>query len=110
LVTKANACDRHLERAHADAGRLNGQIIVAGFEEIQSNAAFRVDRVGCRDRVESAAQTPHGITEEKIYLASVLKGIAQVRAFDPVSGDGLAERQTMQLLVLFSKELFNLDG
>jgi hypothetical protein len=40
----------------------------------------------------------------------MFKGIAQVRAFDPVSRDGSAERRLMQLLVLFTKKLLNLDG
>ena len=110
LAAEAEACHRHLERSHADTWRLNGQIIAAGLEEIQTNATLRIDGIGCRDRIERAAQAPHRVAEQKIHSTCVLKGIAQVRAFDPVTCKSSAQRRLMQLFVLFTKKLLHLDG
>ena len=52
-------------------------------------------------------QAPHGVAEEKIHSPTVLKGISQVSAFDPVPRDGSAERGLMRLFVLFTKKLLN---
>src|SRR5260370_30876535 len=78
-------CHRYLERSHADAGGLDGQILAARFEEIQPNPIFRIVRIGCRDRVECAAQTSHGLAKEKIHSTSALTGIAQITTLASVS-------------------------
>ena len=105
LTSEANARDGHFEGPHMDAGGLDGQVIAANRQEIQSNAALRVARIRCRDCVECPVQTTHGVAEQKVDASIVLERITEVRALQLVPRKGSAEGRLMPLLVLLSDEL-----
>ena len=108
-AAQTDAGHGHFEGSHADAWRLDGEIVLTDRQEIQPNATLGVDRIRRRNSVERTTQTAHGITEKKIHTSRVLEGIAEVGAFDTISRDGAAKCRLMALLVLFTEELLELD-
>jgi hypothetical protein len=110
LPAETDARHRDLERAHPDAGRLDRQVLSsARCEEIQAHPPLRITHISHCDRVERSIQAPDGIAKEEIRVSLMIKGVAQIRALDLVARHGLAASGLMSLLVLVTKELFELD-
>ena len=111
LAAETNSGDRSRVEAHVEPLRLDVQILAANTgEEIERNLRIRVGGVGGRDGIGPAECAADDVIEQEVGAALVLEGVAERRALDAVSRDGLVKRWLMALVVLVAEELGKLDG
>jgi hypothetical protein len=107
---EADASDRNLERSHADAGRLDGEVgTVTASKKIQPDALLRIGCVRGGDCVEGAVQSANRVAEEEVHAAGMLEGVAQIGALQLVPSGGPAASGLMPLFILFPDQLLQLD-